>query len=763
MTDHYVFGPIQLRPAQRQLLIDGQPAALGARAFDVLLALVENRERLVTKNELLDFVWPGLVVEENNLQVHVSALRKLLGPKAITTIPGRGYRFTLTSDEPAATPIVAREAPPRAALPERPVALLGRDADLAGLLELMDHHALVTLVGAGGIGKTTLARCAAQARHDTWPDGAAWVELAALADARLIPGAIAQALALQLSPEGDALSALVSALKPMQLLLVIDNAEHLLDDLAPVVDVLLKGAPGVRLLVTSQVPLRLQGEQTLRLEALAVPAAGSNSQSAATHGAVALFVERARAADRRFALSEQNVRDVIEICQRLDGLPLALELAAARVPLLGARGVAERLDDRFKLLAGGSRSAPTRHQTVQAALDWSLALLPETERAVFQRLGVFGGGFTLSLASAVLTSDTLDEWALIDALATLADHSLLSVSPGDPPRYTLSETARAYALLQLQTGTEHDALRSRHAAALRHLFETSPDDWLQMSDADWLARYEPELDNLRAALHWSHAQGDAQTVIALVGSAAPLWHHLSLHAEARQWHELSEPLLDTRTPKPLAAQWWRAAQWAWSETAPERARAAAEHAHRLYRELGDVHGLYAELAGLAGMWSEPNAQARAALEEALSLERPDWPARERAWGQRARADVARAEGRLEDSRTAREAELVLRMAAGDERGRLRAMSHLADLALALGDVDEAVRRGQALVALLRTERAPSTLCVALWHLIDALRAQGDANGAAALEPEARALARDFGQPATRTAVIVRAPPNTLQS
>ena len=742
MPDQYLFGRFALRPAQRQLLVDDQPAVLGARAFDVLLALVENRDRLVSKNELLDFVWPGLVVEENNLQVHVSALRKLLGPQAIATIPGRGYRFTLVIDEAPGAP--ARPAATRPALPERTLPLLGRDAEMATLLELLEKHALVTLVGAGGIGKTTLARSAALARRSALPDGVAWVELASLTDPRLIAGTIAQALDLQLAPGGDALPALVTALKPMQLLLVIDNAEHLLDDLAVTAQALLKGTTGVRLLVTSQIPLRLQGEQVLRLEALAVPEAGTDAQRAAKHGAVALFTERARAADRRFMLTDDNVREVIEICQRLDGMPLALELAAARMPLLGARGVAERLDDRFKLLAGGSRSAPTRQQTLQAALDWSLALLPELERSVFQKLGVFAGGFTLSLASAVITSNTLDKWALIDALAMLADHSLMSAGTDDPPRYSLSETARAYALAQLHTGAEHDGLRTRHAAAMRHFFEASPSDWLQMSDAHWLARYEPELDNLRAALNWSHEQGDAITVVALVGAAAPLWHHLSLHSEARQWHDLSEPMLDAATPKPLAAQWWRAAQWAWSEVAPERARTAAEHAHRLYRELGDAHGLYAELAGLAGMWSGPNAQARAALEEALSLERPDWPTRERAWGQRARADVARAEGRLEDSRVAREAELVLRMEAGDERGRLRAMSHLANLALARGQVDEAVHKGEALVTLLRTQRLPSTLCSALWNLISALRARGDTERAETLIPEASALAQVFG-------------------
>ena len=220
MPDHYLFGRFALRPAQRQLLVDDQPATLGARAFDVLLALVENRDRLVSKNELLDFVWPGLVVEENNLQVHVSALRKLLGPQAIATIPGRGYRFTLVIDEAPGAP--ARPAAMRPALPERTLPLLGRDAEMATLLELLEKHALVTLVGAGGIGKTTLARSAALARQSALPDGVAWVELASLTDPRLIAGTIAQALDLQLAPGGDALPALLTALKPMQLLLVID-------------------------------------------------------------------------------------------------------------------------------------------------------------------------------------------------------------------------------------------------------------------------------------------------------------------------------------------------------------------------------------------------------------------------------------------------------------------------------------------------------------------------------------------------------------
>lgn len=741
MTVPSRFGRVEVRPDQRQLLIDGQTATLGARAFDLLLALIDHRDRLVSKNELLDLVWPGLVVEENNLQVQVSTLRKLLGPGAITTVPGRGYRFTLAEDTgPAPVPVV-REAPPPRAIPERPGSMLGRDDDLLALLALIDRYRLVTLVGPGGIGKTTLARSAVQARARAWPDGSAWVELASLDDGRLIAGSVAQALDLQLAAGADALAVLVTALKPMQLLLVVDNAEHLVEALAPVVHALLQAAPGVRLLVTSQLPLRVHDEQVLRLDALAVPPEGTGTDAALRHGAVALFAERARAADRRFAVREDNVGAVIEICRRLDGLPLALELAAARVPLLGVRGVAERLDDRFKLLAGGSRSAPTRQQTLQAALEWSLALLPALERQVFAQLGVFAGGFTLPLASATLVGDGVDEWMLIDALSTLAEHSLLGVSEGDLPRYTLSETARAYAIARLDAdAASAAALRDRHAATLRRFFEASPSDWLQMTDAEWLSCYEPELDNLRAALARARFTEDGETLVALVGAAAPLWHHLSLHAEARHWHEVSEALLGADTPKALAAQWWRAAQWAWAEVAPERSRQAANRAHALYRELGDVHGLYAELTGLAGMWSTPDPQATAALEEALSLERPDWPARERAWGQRARADVARAHGRLQESCAARESELRLREQAGDERGRLRAMAHLAELHLAMGRPDESARCGHALVQELRAHRSPQTLHHALSTLIAALLAQGRREEAAPLQQEERALA-----------------------
>jgi predicted ATPase/DNA-binding winged helix-turn-helix (wHTH) protein len=753
MHDAIRFGRFEVRPGERLLLADGQPVPLGGRAFDLLLVLIEQRDRVVTKDELLDRVWPGLVVEENNLQVQVSTLRKLLGADSIKTVPGRGYRFAQTVSRVGPAPAqplpTVGPAPARPGLPQRPLSLLGRDDEVAALLARLDAHPLVTLVGAGGIGKTTLARAALAARQTAWRDGVAWVDLAALNDAALIAGAVAQALALPLAAQAEPLAALVEAARPLQLLLVLDNAEHLLDGVAGVAHALLQGTPGLRLLVTSQAPLRLAGEQVLRLDALAVPAAAGAAATALRSGAVALFAQRAAAADRRFVLDDANVVAVVEICRRLDGLPLALELAAARVPLLGLRGVAERLDERFKLLAGGSRSAPTRQQTLQAALAWSLALLPALERSVFERLAVFAGGFTLELARDALAGDGLDEWTLIEALANLADRSLLGVAieAGDGTRYTLTETARAYAMERLaRDQAVHAVVCARHAQALRRWFDAAPADWLRLTDADWLARYEPELGNLRAALQWAEGH-DAETLLALVGAAAPLWHHLSLHAEARRWHEISEARIVADAPPALAARWWRAAQWAWAGVAPQRAHAAALQAESLYRALGDTHGLYAQLTGAAGLWREVSVEASAALDEALALECPEWPPRERAWGQRARADVARAQGRLATSRSARQAELALRIAAGDERGRMRALSHLVDVSLALGDPDEAVRLGRELVERLRGRRDAAMLFAELLKLMQALLAQGDAQGAAELLPQARALAEGAGQDA----------------
>ena len=409
----YRFDRIEVRPVKRQLLIDGQPTLLGARAFDVLLALIERRDRVVTKNELLDLVWPGLVVEENNLQVQVSTLRKLLGTHSIATIPGRGYRFALPEvvGRVDSTPIAAGAPPASLDLP--PAAdsvLIGRDHDLDQLTTLLRQHRLVTVLGAAGVGKTALAQALAGAAVGQ-SSIVAWVELAPLTEPALVPGAIARALQLPLAGT-DVETALIRAVKPLDALLVLDNAEHLVEPLARLVPRLLASAPSLRLLVTSQAPLKLDGEWLFRLDPLSCPLDGATPDQALTHGAVALFVAQAEAAGCRFSLDDANVGTVIDICRRLDGVALAIKLAAARLPLLGLAGLQTGLAQSLKILGGGTRDAVgRRHETLRAAFDWSHALLAPPEQVVFRRLGVFVGGFTLEAARAVCADERLDDTA----------------------------------------------------------------------------------------------------------------------------------------------------------------------------------------------------------------------------------------------------------------------------------------------------------------------------------------------------------------
>ena len=485
------FGRFELQPLERRLLVAGEPALLGARALDLLLALADRPGELVDKHQLMDLVWPGMVVEENNLATQISALRKVLGGDVIATVPGRGYRFVVRLDNPPAqasagpTPLAIAAPGLRTNLPNSLPPLLGRADDLATVGRLIEEHRLVSIVGAGGIGKTLLALHLLNARRDTYAHGVCWVELAQVGDAAALPGTIAAALGVRIG-SGEPLAALLAAVAPLTLLLGLDNAEHMPASVAAVVAALHGAAPGLRLLVTSQAALKVKPECIYRIGALAVPPKPLPAAQALNFGAVALFADRVQAADTRFTLTDANAPTVIQLCRALDGQALAIELAAARVPLLGLQQLAASMPDRLKLLVSGHpRAAPARQQTLRAALDWSHGFLDPREQVVFRRLAVLAGSGSLHLIQQVVAEPDgaggLDACAVLDGLRVLVDRSLVTMLPGDDPgqqdpRYRLLESPRAFALEQLARSGEEARIRQRHALALATIFDAAWDD-----------------------------------------------------------------------------------------------------------------------------------------------------------------------------------------------------------------------------------------------------------------------------------------------
>ncbi len=741
-------GRFELQARERRLLVDGTAVDVGARAFDLLLVLADAPGQLLTKNELMDRVWPGLVVVENNLAAQISALRKVLGGDLIVTIPGRGYRFTgrldAVPEAPAAAPApgpVSPDAPPalRTNLPESLPPLIGRDEDLAALGVLVEAHRLITLVGAGGMGKTRLAQAFLHAHRDAYRHGVCWVELSTVGDPAALAGAIALALGVR-PPAGEPLAGLAGAIAPLQMLVALDNAEHLLADVARVAQALLDQAPGLRLIVTSQAPLKLAAERVFRLEALAVPQGPLPAAEAREFGAVALFTERAQAADMRFALTDANAPAVIALCAALDGLALAIELAAARVAMFGVQRLATSMQDRLQLLtASRDRTAQARHQTLRAALEWSHGLLDARDRTVFRRLAVFAGSASLALIQRVVAdpledgaagAERLDEWAVLDALGDLVDRSLVTVLGGGAelePRYRLLDSPRALALEQLQATGEQDALRRRHAQAMAALF-----------DAQWHARHgggvgvdawkhQIGLDapNAAAAIAWATSAGQVDCALTI----AATW----LHAMHRTMHADRMALADTcgalgeQTASPdLRLRAALAVARAWTNPRKRRAFAAVDRALGLARALDaaapDRWLLYRAL----GQWvvsgsslaDTPPSALEAALAELDAIEDHAWPPHRLDVGLEAhsfflsRTDAgpqAPAERLALSRRTA-----AIAAAIGDDVET--SLNNLIDAELSAGDARAAARAGQALLAQLAGTRNENLMAFARLNL-----------------------------------------------
>ena len=724
---------------QRELRLGDMTVPLGSRAFDVLLILVEAEGELVTKEELLARVWPGAVVEESNIQVQVSALRKALGEERnlILTVPLRGYRFTgevraLDADGRA---LQAAAPPPQAPrqvptnLPAPVSDFIGRETELRELRELLRHNRLVTLVGTGGIGKTRLGLTVARATLEEFPDGVWLAELAPLTDPDLVASAINKALGLQ-SGAAWTSERLAAALRGRRLLLVIDNCEHLIGAAAREAETLLRAVPGACILATSQEPLGLDGECTYRLRPLEFPAEETAELAAALrHDAVRLFVARARAADPHFSLSERNAATVATICRRLDGIPLAIELAAARAAALGIEGLARRLDLRFHVLTGGRRTALPRHQTLRATLDWSHRLLAEPDRIVLRRLAVFAGSFSLEAAASVVADPALADWEVIGRIAELVDKSLVVAdASGAVRRYRLLESTHAYAMEKLADSGEFGSLARLHALHFRDHVRGALGSWEETPSVQWLEAQSPEIDNIRVALDWAFgADGDPAIGMELAAASYPLWYLLSLMQEGRARLERAMDAIGPATPKPVEARLRYG--YGFLSTGDPRGRAlpALRRAVSLYRESGEPLDLGRALSfcGLNLSRTGRLAEGLAALEEARGHLSTAAHPKSLTLCLTNLAIARTVAGEFEVARALLDESLAVGAHSKADFWVWRARIYKAEVEFAEGQLDEAIAQAREVVSLSRTARRTGLLGHALCNLAGYLIARGD--------------------------------------
>ncbi|WP_064692912.1 ATP-binding protein [Rhizobium aegyptiacum] len=539
----FEFSGWELDLAKRELRALGATVPLGSRAFDILEVLATASGEAVTKDDLMRRVWPGLVVEDNTIQVHISAIRKALGKDRdlLKTISGRGYRLIgqWKSDRPAAQIATAdmppRETRPVSNIPAPTSELVGRESALRRLLTLTSAYRVVTLTGPGGIGKTVLASELARHLLPQLGGDAIFVELVSLAEPGLVPTTVAQALDLKLQSDQISAEAVARAVGARRALLVIDNCEHVIDAAASMIDTVLRICPNVTVIATSRESLRIEGEFAYRVPPLEVPDSGE-AVSAAEHSAIQLFVARTRALQWDFEPDQQKLSTIADICRHLDGIPLAIELAAARAATLGIQQIAGRLDDRFVLLTGGRRTALPRHQTLRAALDWSYQLLPESERQLLCRLAVFSGGFTLDAAVAV-SGEGDAETAL--AISNLVSKSLITFDGSEnAPRWRLLETVRVYSLEKLGDGEDFRRTMCKVAKHFLKFFKPFSERRTLSAAIENITHYRREIDNLRAALRWALSEGGKGPLGAkLAAISSDFWTAISLVSEAGDWAE----------------------------------------------------------------------------------------------------------------------------------------------------------------------------------------------------------------------------------
>ena len=622
--NEFSFGPFRLLRDQRLLLNGETPVRLGGRAHEILAALLERPGEVVSKEELFSRVWPKQFVEEGNLKFHVATLRKALGEgqdgnRFIANVPSRGYCFVAPVHSSGRNLSPAEASVPGPQLCQLPVPLtriVGRSDTIVALATRLPEHRFITIVGPGGIGKTTVAVAVADALKATFNDGVRFVDLAPVADPLRVPSAVAAVLGVSVHSENPILG-LISYLRDRHILIVLDNCEHVIETVAALAEEIFRSASGTNMLATSREPLSADGEHVHRLEPLATPPASQalTAAQALAFPAVQLFVERAVASQDTFELADADAPIVAELCRRLDGIALAIEIAAGRVDTFGVAQLASGIDDRLRLLMRGRRTSLTRHQTLSATLDWSYQLLTEAERAALQGLATFAGVFTWNSASAVLRNDGADLSEIFDSIANLVAKSLVSATVQNGVSfYRLLDTTRAYALVKLEEGGRRQDLARRHAQHYLAVLTQAEVEWRRVPAAEWLRRHLHLIDNVRAALDWAFSpSGDSGIGVALTLAAVPLFFQLSLLSECCERVERALSTLSAGLDPRKEMELQAALAWSLGQSrGTNLARSAWTIVQRLAETVEDIDY---QLRALWGLWAAQfnNAQLRDAL------------------------------------------------------------------------------------------------------------------------------------------------------
>jgi len=595
------FGPFNLAPRERLLTKGGAPVQLGDRTLDLLIALVSRPSEIVSKRDLLTLVWPGVTVEEGSLRLQITKLRKVLGDgkggaRYVATVGGRGYTFVapikLSSESSHLHTAVAR--PNLHNLPTRLMRMVGRSDDTNAVSTQLVLTRFVTIVGSGGIGKTTVAVAVAHDLVERFAGAVLFCDLGELSDPALISTSLASILGLSVQ-SADAAVSLTAYLRDKRMLLVLDTCEHLIDAVAELARRIFVAAPEVYILATSREALRIEGENIYKLASLAYPpdVSGLTSATIQTFPAVQLFMERAVASGARLDVTDADAAVVAGICRKLDGVALAIELAAGRVEAYGLQRTGELVDQRLSMLWLGQRTAPPRQRTLHAMLDWSYELLSESERAVLRRLAIFVGDFTIEGALAIVTNATVDRVVVLAAVDSLIAKSMLVTrSFGQTMRYRLLDTTRAYALEINVDDHELADLAARHATYYQHWLDQTGAEWLTLSTATERAPYLAGVANIRAALEWCFGlSGNTEIGVRLAAAAAPAFLGMSLLTECHRWSERAIASLDESTragPEEMRLQAGLGLSLMFTGGPSEAARAAMNRGASIAEQCGDV-------------------------------------------------------------------------------------------------------------------------------------------------------------------------------